>query len=494
VLEDSAGWSRQTLILRKARWNVWLFLVTALAFALRVWHLGARSLWLDEGDSVGFARMQWHAFLHLLNFREVNMVLYYVFLRGWIHFGDSEAYLRFPSVIFGTIAVAATYIFAERTHSRLVALMSATFLAFNVLALRYSTEVRGYALAMMMVSISWLVYERAVRRGRRLDLIVWIVISALAVYAHFFAALVFASQVACLVFTNLNGARKREFARAVGGYFILISPLIVIAARMTQDPLSWVPPLSRRTLVQFATDFFNGGTLQIVLALTLLLIATLLMFISRGEQRWAIATAVLGTFLPIAITIVVSIVKPTLVSRYLVVALPSLAIALSIPLVRLPRPAAVAGASIILLLGLPLLRTYEREPAPNDFRNAVAYIAQRAQPGDGMFIWEPLARPAVEYYGSKSRAGQAFPTILFPHSQDSMVAEDLVARPDLHEIDAQCAQYKRIWILYNVDFPPESYFVWHTYFIRRTSLSHRMVSKLVIPGNPGIQVLEFDRP
>lgn len=471
-----------------------LVLVTALAFALRAWHLGGRSLWLDEGDSVGFARMQWPAFLHLLNFREVNMALYYIFLRGWIHFGNSEAYLRLPSIIFGTIAVAATYIFAERTHSRFVALLSATFLTFNVLALRYSTEVRGYALAMMMVSISWLVYEKALKRGRGRDLIVWIAISALAVYAHFFAALIFASQVACLVFANLDSARNREFARAIGGYFLLISPLIVIAARMTQDPLSWVPSLSIQAMVRFATDFFNGGALQIVLALALLLIAIGMMILARGERRWAIATAVLGTILPLAITIVVSIVKPALVSRYLVVALPSLAIALSIPLARLPRSAAVASASIILLLGMPLLRTYEQEPAPNDFRNAAAYIAQRAQPDDGIFIWEPLARPAVEYYASQTRAGQSFPTILFPRSQKSLVAEDLVARPDLHEIDAQCARYKRIWILYNIDFPPERYFVWHAFFIRRTSLGHRLVSKLVIPGNPGVQVLEFDRP
>jgi mannosyltransferase len=493
VLEAVAGWSHQTLILAKERWKIPLLLVTALAFTLRVWHLGGRSLWLDEGDSVGFARMQWTAFLHLMSFREVNMVLYYLFLRGWIHLGDSEVFLRIPSVIFGTGAVVATYLFAERTHSRVVALIAATLLSFNVLAIRYSMEVRGYALALMLVSVSWLMYEKAVRRGTRRDLIVWVVISALAVYAHFFAALIFISQHVCVGLAELSAQRKREFAVATAGYFVLISPLILVAARMTQDPLSWVQPLSQRVLLQFATHFFNGGAVQICCAVVLLTAAASIMIGSRREKRWATATAVLGAILPISITLTVSIAKPTLVPRYLLVALPSYVIAVSIPLARLPRIARVAAASVILLLGLPLLRTYEREPAPNDFRNAVAYIAQRAQPGDGLIVWEPLARPAVEYYAARTSAGQGFPKVIFPRSQESLVAEDLVARPELRDIDDLCAKYGRIWIVYNVDLPPEHYFIWHTFFVRRASIGHRMVSKLVIPGNPGVQVLEFER-
>src|SRR5512140_1499058 len=123
MLEDATERSRRTLTSTRDRWNISLIAIILLALALRMWHLGARSLWMDEGCSVGFSRMQWPAFLHLLNVREVNMVLYYLFLRGWLHLGNSEVFLRIPSVVFGTSAVFVTCIFAERISSRRVAAM-----------------------------------------------------------------------------------------------------------------------------------------------------------------------------------------------------------------------------------------------------------------------------------------------------------------------------------------------------------------------------------
>ena len=476
------------------RWKLSLLTVTLLALALRVWHLGVRSFWLDEGASVGFARMGWPAFGHLLVGREINMVLYYVFLHAWLLFGDSEIFLRIPSVIFGTTAIIATCVFASRIRSQSVAIIAGVFLSFNVLALRYTQQARSYALAMMLVALSWIWYERAVRRGRNKDLIVWMVLSALATYAHLFAGFVMISQVACLAFAGLDLDKVRRFARAIGGYFLLISPLVIIVLRMKEDPISWVHPLGRETFTIFATDFFNGGMSQIALALVLLAASVVALIRAPRDQRWAVSTAVLGALIPLTIVVLISLVRPTLIARYMLVVLPSYVVAIAIGLEQLPKKVVAAGALVVVILGLPLLRDYEREPAWNDFRGAAAYIAERAQPGDAIMIWEPLARPAVEYYASRRKPGQNFPDIIFPGSQRPLILEDIITLPEPHEIDALCDHYRRIWILYNTDLPRERYFVWLVFFERRASIHHRLVSKIVIPGWQGIQVLEFERP
>jgi len=449
---------------------------------------------MDEGDSVGFARMDWPAFLHLLNVREVNMALYYVFLRGWIHFGDSEAFLRLPSVIFGTIAVLATCIFGARVHSRSVGLMAGIFLSFNVLAIRYTHEVRSYALFFMLVALSWVAYERAVRLGTRRDMIIWVVVSALGVYAHIFAVLAFVSQLACLVFAEIGSGRRKVFAIASVAYFALILPLAVIILRMKEDPLSWVRPLGRDVFAMLAEDFFSGGAVQIALAILLLAASMVMLINAPREQRWGISTAVFGTLVPIVIVILVSIVKPLLIPRFMLVALPSYAVAIAMVLDRLPRKASVVAVCVIIILGLPSIRDYEREPAWNDFRDTVAYVAERAQSGDAIIIWSPLARPAVEYYAARRTTGRPFPEIVFPGAQRPLIAEDIVSYPVPHDIDALCDKYRRIWILYGVDFAPDRYYVWHTFFVRRVSINHRLVSKIVIPGRQGAQVMEFERP
>jgi hypothetical protein len=302
------------------------------------------------------------------------------------------------------------------------------------------------------------------------------------------------SQIACLAFAGLNRERLREFARAVGGYFLLISPLVVIVLRMKEDPISWVHSLGRDTFTIFATDFFNGGASQIALALVLLTASVVALVRAPQDQRWAVSTAVLGALIPITIIVLISLVKPSLIARYMLIALPSYVIAIAIAIEQLPKKLVAAGAIVVVILGLPLLRDYEREPAWNDFRSAAAYIAERAQPGDAIMIWEPLARPAVEYYATRRKSGQNFPEIIFPGSQRPLILEDIVAIPEPREIDALCDRYRRIWILYNSDLPRERYYVWLVFFARRASIHHRLVSKIVIPGKIGVQVLEFERP
>src|SRR5438105_13274266 len=69
------------------------FIVT-LGSGLRFWHLGARSLWVDEGATAVIARLDWWNFLRLLWRREANMSSYYLLIQGRIVIGYWASWCR----------------------------------------------------------------------------------------------------------------------------------------------------------------------------------------------------------------------------------------------------------------------------------------------------------------------------------------------------------------------------------------------------------------
>jgi mannosyltransferase len=462
--------------------------IALLALALRLWHLGARSLWLDEGVSIGIARMPWSECFRALYTREANMSLYYFLLHYWSRLGDSEFFLRLASVLCGTAAIMIFVIVAERLLGRRVALIAGVLLSVNVLHIRYTRELRSYGLLLLLLALSWLFYERAVRRDDRRALVMWAIVSALAIYAHLFASLIVAAQLACLAFAALSRERLIRFTAAAVSIGALTLPLMFFVVYTKANPLSWVPPLTASALYWLAADFSNGGVAQAAFAMMLLVASFAILLRTKQNERWAVSIAVIGTLTPIALAALISIHQPAFLSRYLIIALPNFALALAIPLARLPRAAAVVTLCGILALGVPTLREFYGEPAWNDFRDAAAYVSQHSQPGDVMVIWEPLARPAVDYYARRS---PNFPAIVFPGNPGTLAAADLTATPQVADIDRISATHPRIWVLYSSSTEPEKYSVWLTFFARRMSIHHSLANRFVTPGFPGTQVLEF---
>ena len=93
------------------RWAHWLTLalLLVLSVVVRLRCLSNKPFWFDECFSAEVARIDWHNFAHLLWWREANMSLYYVLLRAWMHFGQSEFFIRSLSVWMAVATVPAIY-------------------------------------------------------------------------------------------------------------------------------------------------------------------------------------------------------------------------------------------------------------------------------------------------------------------------------------------------------------------------------------------------
>src|SRR5438105_11740181 len=178
-----------------AHWSLGLALaaVTLLAAWLRLHRLAGHSLWSDEAFSVQFAHISAAHFWKRSWSREGNMLLYYLLLRLWVHIGDTEFWVRLPSVIFGVAAVPMIYLLGRDLFSRATGLIAAALLAVHAFHIYFSQEARSYSLLVFLLIVSSYFFARLpASPERRLYRVAYPLASALAFYAHLFALLVIA--------------------------------------------------------------------------------------------------------------------------------------------------------------------------------------------------------------------------------------------------------------------------------------------------------------
>ncbi|MDR3637969.1 MAG: glycosyltransferase family 39 protein [Isosphaeraceae bacterium] len=190
-----------------------LVAIVALASFLRLFGLGAKTLWLDEV-------LSWR----LLQFPVTEMVsrtggtgtvhppLYFLLLRTWVTvWGDSEVALRLLSACCGVITVIGIYVLLLELMSlsdpakdpglssgrkRTTALLATTLVALSPLQVHMARQTRGYSLATaLFVWGSWLLVRALRSKGRQAGYWIGFGVCTLALcYTHYVALLSAVSQ------------------------------------------------------------------------------------------------------------------------------------------------------------------------------------------------------------------------------------------------------------------------------------------------------------
>ena len=182
-------------LLRRAA-SHWLarLLLLAAGVAIRLLNLARKPFWFDECFSVEVARIGWGTFLRLLWWREANMALYYLLLRIWLHFGQSEFFVRSLSVLFAAATLPAIYWLARILYDRRVALDCRG--PVHVQRLQRSLRTGGAQLRAVSAAghACFGVPDSYLREPTRRNWLGYIVASILAVYSHFYALLLVATH------------------------------------------------------------------------------------------------------------------------------------------------------------------------------------------------------------------------------------------------------------------------------------------------------------
>jgi 4-amino-4-deoxy-L-arabinose transferase-like glycosyltransferase len=415
------------------RWLAWLpVLVLFLAFILRVYRLGDQNVWWDEGYSVWVARHDLGT-LTSIAAGDTHPPLYYWLLHPWmLATGPSEFAIRFPSLMFGVIAVALVYRLGRyltngerpalsETRGRGakavgIASLAALLLAVSRFHIWWSQEIRMYSLAAMWGVASSLALLMALRARTARWWAAYLLTTIAGMYSLYLFAFVLAAQNVFILWWWLWRLRnKLPVTRHQVGGWIGIQAMVALAM------LPWLAyTLPRLKSWSAASQFSTLTYLQLYWTVLTLGITTFV------ERYWAANLLVLGVIVvgivvwrrnaihntqhepgilhlasclllvpALGLFILLSLpqglfYRPPLEARYQLLSVPALALMLAISIAALWEwrkvVGAIAGVAILALTLWVLPGYYDGRHLRDDFQTMTRAVAAYAEPGDALLL------------------------------------------------------------------------------------------------------------
>ena len=198
--------------------------VVVCALALRLFHLGHQSLWIDEILTLIVATPKpdhpiWTLLLHNIHGPLHSFVVYLFRLAS-----ENDFWMRLPSALAGTASVWFLYAWVRELFGRPTARVAAILLATSPLHVYYSQELRNYAFAFLFSLMASYYLERLIRRWAARRAVGYAACVAAAALSNFSAAFIF------VVHTAIWFMRQRVSRAALTRWIaICIVVLVVIA-------------------------------------------------------------------------------------------------------------------------------------------------------------------------------------------------------------------------------------------------------------------------
>ncbi|MCX5194422.1 hypothetical protein OOK31_11025 [Streptomyces sp. NBC_00249] len=328
---------------------------------------GGGSMWRDESTTWQVAHRPLGALWELLGRVDAVHGLYYLFMHGVFGFWDGGLWaLRLPSVVGTALAAAGVAAVAHRlargrgeparpARPARAALFSGCGYALLPPVQMYAQEGRSYGL--VAAAVVWATYLMLRERWAG-----YAAVLLLGCWLHEFAVLALLAHAPA-------AWRSRGWRWGAGAVVAGVLPLAVVSARQAQAQLGWLGRPSWQ-------DWAAYG----VLVAAVLLLA-------RGADRALVRVAVPLALLPPGLLMVVSLVHPWYVDRYVLYALAGLALLAGTRLagarVRWAWPL-VAALLVPAAVWSGWLRTPESRK--DDALGVAAVVRELARPGDAVLF------------------------------------------------------------------------------------------------------------
>jgi uncharacterized membrane protein len=262
-----------------------LLIITLVGFFLRVWDLGRPSFWYDEVLTLQRSEELFENSEGLLLRPPGFHFLVWLSIRL---FGISEAIVRFPSVIFGTLTIPLVYALAIRLQRDFPTsnqpILAAAFLSGFPLHIIASREAKEYAfLAFLVLLVLLLVIEAVYRESYKL-VFIGAVVQTLALLTNFLALTIFFPLCLFLWLQWPHGREIWKFGQPhafASGLFALF-PTSIYAAWLLIPREGFHEPTKGLGL----SNWFGFGNLYFYLALLLLYLGLGIVFVVLGLIKW----------------------------------------------------------------------------------------------------------------------------------------------------------------------------------------------------------------
>ena len=323
--------------------------------------------------------------------------LYYVALHYWsTWFGEQEPIVRWLSVPFGVLLIPATYQLARMYLRPWPSVFAAGVVAVSPMLIFFSREARMYAAAALFGTLALWLFERAMRRGRRRDW-VWLGLTiVIGAYVDYTAALAVVAMNLTLPW-RFRQQRRRVVAFVAIELACLAAALPwVLLARGVQDSLpafgtgSLGLGLIREVAASAWLDVFvgdaavrGGGRAGVLAASVLGALAVSGAVVALARRTGGLLLASLASV--VGFLAILLIFDKDYQSRYLLPAIPALAILTAVPLGVVPRrPWLAVPVAFVLIVALagPVYasRAYYDDYRRGDYRSITSTIESLARP------------------------------------------------------------------------------------------------------------------
>jgi mannosyltransferase len=429
--------------------------------------LGTHSLFLDESVSSTLATAPWHSFATTITHREANMALYYLLLRGWVVFGHGEVALRSLSVILAVGALWVLIMLGRSLFGRRVALLAGLLLAVDPLYVQFAQDVRGYSLALLLVSASCFFFVRGIRQVDPPSRFCWTAytaVTALAAYSNFWAALVPVGQALSLAFLPSGRIPWRRILTSAAALVVLLVPLGLLIEATDNAGVNWASGSSAGRLFTHIRASIPHAVLDLLVLVAVVAVVAVILLARRRPaigtvfgREWPLIFTLCWLVVPVATVVMLSLVdKPLLVVRYLMVSLPAAILLVALVIDRVASAArrgavVIAAVLLVIVVGASAVGAAQwyAQGGPQDFRSAVTFVADRAQPGDGMLIFAPYERIPVEWYMGERPAAERAVHPVYPATAwgvDPLAFDGSVSFKQ-DAIEQAASSYRRIWLV-----------------------------------------------
>ena len=398
------------------RWRTVLVLQIALGVLTSFYAIGRKSLWTDEGYTWSAAHRPLDQLVHVVVGDETNMGAYYLFVHGWQYLGDGPAMLRIPSALamVATIPLLATLV--DRTFDRRAAVVAGFLFAVSPMAVVYAQEARSYTLLVLTSTASMLLFLTLVdddtdaNGRRRWWAAAWVAVTVLGVYLHFFALLVVVAQLVAVAKRSDRLAVWRRLLLPTAIIGVLSIPVLLSVVFETADQIDWIPAVSPRRVASlpawFSGDLAPWGIALLLSAGCLIAAAVWTVRAARpathAPEVWRHALVWSWLVVPPVLTLVVSLVQPVWLMRYLIVSLPAFVVLVAVGATRARRSWVPVAVTAVLVASSTLYLVVDYYPSKQrwdvDWRAASSYLAESSAPGDAVIVQPTYGRNLLAYY------------------------------------------------------------------------------------------------
>nr|WP_017902473.1 glycosyltransferase family 39 protein [Pseudomonas fuscovaginae] len=402
--------------------------ILSVSIVVRFHWLTNASIWSDEGFSLELITYPLTD-IWSLSGRDVHPPLFYMLLRGWVALTGSNALIwtRGFSAVLGIANVGLGIWLARMVSTPRAAMAAGWLLALLPIAVRYSQDIRMYALMGVELTGATIALVYWVRKPQKnIYLVIYVLLMSSGLYTHYFSIFCALSHWLYLLLIRLPVHGKYRHIESPGWWLanVMIAILYLpwlsnMLAQLSTFGVGWIQPVSSYSLPSAIWRFLTvndgrDGNVLVYWLVPILYLTGGSIVIWKDRSHCSVHTLiVICGFLTMAVAFLFSFYVPVFVERYLFFSALMMPVVVAIALDRLRNQPgfvmAVCALSAVEVFGLG--HVYSQQHTMNNpyrvednrLAELMAYFDAKSLDGDVLVVGDAYLFYAGHFYNKQRK-------------------------------------------------------------------------------------------